>query len=182
VVDGWSVGARQAHELLPRLLAALERAGGSLKEVAAIGVGTGPGSFTGLRVGMSVAKGLAFALERPIVGVPSLESWLAAEPDAVAAISRAGARDAYLLVRGEREPRVVDRDQLPATRGLLVTPAELAEAFGLEASVQPLRAAGAVAAAAWVRLRANPEGADLDRLEPAYVRAPRGIGPVAQGN
>ena len=176
VVDGWSVAQRQAHELLPRLLEALQRAGSGLHDVTGIGVGTGPGSFTGLRVGMSVAKGLAFALDRPMVGVPSLVAWLASEPDALGAASRAGAREAYLLVRGEPEPRVVDRDQLAATERNLVAPGELAEAFELEASVQPLRAAAAVAAAASAQLRSNPGGDDLDRLEPVYVRAPRGIG------
>jgi hypothetical protein len=108
--------------------------------------------------------------------VPSLEAWLASEPDALGAASRAGAREAYLLVRGEREPRVVDRDQLAAVGARLVAPAELAEAFELRGSLQPLRAAAAVAAAASVQLRANPAGDDLDHLEPVYVRAPRGIG------
>ena len=176
ILDGWSVGPRQAHELLPRLLDALQRAGATLHDVTGIGVGAGPGSFTGLRVGMSVAKGLAFALHRPMVGVPSLEAWLASEPDALGAASRAGAREAYLLVRGERDPRVVDRDQLAAVGATLVAPAELADAFELDATVQPLKAAAAVAAAASVQLRASPAGDDLDRLEPVYIRAPRGIG------
>ena len=180
-VDGWTVGPRQAHELLPRLLAALERAGGTLESVTAIGVGLGPGSFTGLRVGMSVAKGLAFALACPLVGVRSLDAWLDAEPDANGAASRAGARDAYLLIRGEAEPRVVDREQLAAAVGRLLVPTELAAAFGLTNTVAPLHAAAAVAVAAAGQLRADPAGADLDRLEPVYVRAPRGIGPLAGG-
>ena len=181
VLDGWSVGPRQAHELLPRLMAALERAGGGMQDVTALAIGTGPGSFTGLRVGMSVAKGLAFALGRPIAGVPSLECWLVSEAAALAAASRAGAREAYLLIRGEDAPRIVDRDELAATSGPLVIPAELADAFGVAASVQPLRSAAAVAAAASVQLRSSPAGADLDRLEPLYVRSPRGIGPAAAG-
>jgi tRNA threonylcarbamoyladenosine biosynthesis protein TsaB len=180
-LDGWSVGPRQAHELLPRLQDLLQRVGGSLDAVTGIGVGLGPGSFTGLRVGMSVAKGLAFALGRPLAGVPSLAAWLESEPEASAAVSRAGASEAYLLIRGEDEPRVVDREQLAATRGLLVAPAELAEAFGLAEAVQPLRAAAAVSAAAARLLSADPAGADLDRLEPVYIRAPRGIGPAVAG-
>jgi tRNA threonylcarbamoyladenosine biosynthesis protein TsaB len=176
--DGWSTGQRQAHELLPRLLAALALTGSSLREVSAIGIGTGPGSFTGLRVGMSVAKGLAFALVRPIVGVPSLAAWLAAEPEADGAVARAGAHDAYLLPRGEAVPRIVDRDELAAAPGRLVAPAELVEAFGLGNVISPLRAASAVAAAAAARLTMDPAGDDLDRLEPVYLRAPRGIGPV----
>jgi len=177
-IDGWSAGQRQAHELLPRLLAALELTGGSLADLIAIGIGTGPGSFTGLRVGMSVAKGLAFALERPIIGVPSLAAWLASEPEADAAMARAGARDAYLLLRGEAGPRIVDRDQLATARGRVVAPAELAAAFGLGDAISPLRGASAVAAAVAARLDADPVGDDLDRLEPVYLRAPRGIGPA----
>ena len=180
-LDGWSVGPRQAHELLPRLQDLLARAGGGLDAVSGIGVGLGPGSFTGLRVGMSVAKGLAFALGRPLAGVPSLAAWLESEPEAVAAVSRAGAREAYLLIRGEDAPRVVDREQLAATRGRSVAPAELAAAFELDDTVQPLRAAAAVAVAAARQLTADPAGADLDRLEPVYIRAPRGIGPSAVG-
>ena len=178
--DGWTVGQRQAHELLPRLLAVLETAGGSLRTVTGISVGLGPGSFTGLRVGMSVAKGLAFALGCPLVGVPSLVAWLDSEPDAQGAASRAGAHDAYLLIRGEGEPRVVDRDQLAAAAGRLVAPTELAAAFGLINWVPPLRAAVEVGAAASRQLRAVPVGADLDRLEPVYVRTPRGIGPARE--
>jgi tRNA threonylcarbamoyladenosine biosynthesis protein TsaB len=175
--DGWSAGQRQAHELLPRLLAALELTGSSLADVTAIGVGTGPGSFTGLRVGMSVAKGLAFALGHPIVGVPSLVAWLAAEPQADGAAARSGAHDAYLLLRGETAPRIVDAERLAAARGRLVAPTELAEAFGLADVVQPLRAAAAIARQVAARLDADPAGDDLDRLEPVYLRAPRGIGP-----
>lgn len=177
--DGWTVGHRQAHELLPRLLGALKGAGGSLGAVTGIGVGLGPGSFTGLRVGMSVAKGLAFALGRPLVGVPSLIAWLEAEPEAMGAASRAGARDAYLLIRGEEVPRIVDREQLVATAGRLVAASELAGAFGLTTSVPPLRAAVELGRVAARQLRADPDGADLDRLEPVYLRGPRGIGPAA---
>jgi tRNA threonylcarbamoyl adenosine modification protein YeaZ len=176
--DGWSAGQRQAHELLPRLLAALESAGGSLADVTAIGIGTGPGSFTGLRVGMSVAKGLAFVLQRPIFGVASLAAWLAVEPDADAAVARAGARDVYLLLRGEAAPRIVDRDQLATAGGRLVAPAELATAFELDDAIPPLRAASGVAAEVVARLNADPAGDDLDRLEPVYLRAPRGVGPA----
>ena len=99
-VDGWSAGQRQSHELLPRIAALLQADGSALTAVSALAVGIGPGSFTGLRVGMSVAKGLAVALDRPIVGVPSLPAWLESEP-------RGGRRG-----RPRRRPR-----RIPAATG-----------------------------------------------------------------
>jgi tRNA threonylcarbamoyl adenosine modification protein YeaZ len=149
-----------------------------MERVGAVAVGIGPGSFTGLRVGMSLAKGLALALGVPLVGVPSLRAWLDSEPDAGAALARAGARDAYLLLRDEDAPSIVDRDELPpGTRSEpVVAPRELSAAFGLVAAIPPHRAALAVAASAASRLAREPGGDDIARLEPAYVRAPRGLG------
>ena len=65
--------------------------------------------------------------------------------------------------------------------GLLVAPAELIEAFELPDALQPLRAAAAVARQAALRLRDDPIGDDLSRLEPAYLRAPRGVAQAAAG-
>jgi tRNA threonylcarbamoyl adenosine modification protein YeaZ len=180
-VDAWSAGQRQSHELLPRITALLQADGSALAAVSALAVGIGPGSFTGLRVGMSVAKGLAVALDRPIVGVPSLPAWLESEPGAAAAVARAGARDAYLLRRGATSPEIVDRDVLAGLAGPLVAAAELIAAFEVAGAIQPLRAAAAVARQAAVRLRDDPAGDDLSRLEPAYLRAPRGVAQAAAG-
>lgn len=180
--DGWSAGQRQSHELLPRITALLEADGSDLEAVTVLAVGTGPGSFTGLRVGMSVAKGLALALDRPIVGVSSLPAWLQSESDAVAALARAGAREAYVLQRGAESPEVVDRDAVADAGGRFVAPAELIEAFELVDAVQPLRAAAAVARLAAARLREDPAGDDLSRLEPAYLRAPRGVAQATGGS
>ena len=180
-VDGWRSEGRGAHELLPRLLALMARSGHRLDQASAFAVGSGPGSFTGLRVGMSLAKGLALALRRPIVGVPSLEAWLEADPEALAAVARAGAREAYLLLRGDAAPRIVDRDELPSEADVaaIVAPGELAEAFGLVRATPPASAAAAVAAIAAARLAVDPAGDDLARLEPAYLRPPRGLGQLA---
>ncbi len=174
--DAWTSVQRQSAELLPRLLALLERRGDSLGQVSAIAVGTGPGSFTGLRVSMALAKGLAFALERPIVGVSSLDAWLDGEPEAAAAIARAGARDAYVQLRGEDGPLIADRDRLVERLGdrLVVAPAELREAFDLPHARSP-RGAGPIARRAARRLSGDPAGDDLGPLEPRYLRAPRGV-------
>ena len=172
--DAWSGTQRQSAELLPRLLALLHDAGRSLAGVTALAVGTGPGSFTGLRVAMALSKGLAAGLGQPIVGIPSLPAWLDAEPDAGAAVARAGARDAYLLVRGADEPRIVDRDELASVPRPLVAAAELAVAFELDGARAP-RGAGAIARRAAARLASAPTGDDVAMLEPIYLRAPRGV-------
>lgn len=175
--DGWAGEGRQASELLPRLLVLLARAGRDLREATALAVGVGPGSFTGLRVSMSLAKGMAFALRAPMVGIPSLEAWLEAEPRAAAAVARAGAQDAYLLTRGATEPRIVAASDLRSLVGgtLLAAPSELAAAFGLSAALPPHEAAAAVARLAAMRLIRDPDGDDLAQLEPWYLRTPRGV-------
>jgi tRNA threonylcarbamoyladenosine biosynthesis protein TsaB len=61
-------------ELGPALDRLLERCGAKLDELDGIGVGLGPGSYTGLRVGVAFAKGLEFGLRVPLVGVPSFEA------------------------------------------------------------------------------------------------------------
>jgi tRNA threonylcarbamoyl adenosine modification protein YeaZ len=176
---GWSGENRQGSELLPRLLALLASHGRDLGEASAVAVGVGPGSFTGLRVGMGLAKGISLARAIPIVGLPSLVAWLEAEPEASAALSRAGAHDGYLMRRGDTQPEVVTGESLQADPppSPCIAPAELAAAFGLVATRAPHRAAVAIAAAAAARLRLDPAGDDLGRLEPAYLRAPRGLAP-----
>ena len=173
----WTSARRQSAELMPRLLELLAAQGRALDETRAVAVGTGPGSFTGLRVAMAIAKGLAVALDRPIVGVPSLVAWLASAPDADAVLARAGARDAYLLARDDDAIRIVDRDELSAllVGRSIVAPAELVEAFGLERATPPSGAAAAIARLAAERLERDEAGDDLRRLEPIYLRAPRGV-------
>ncbi len=64
----------QAEALFPLLEDLLARGGASWKDLSAIGVGTGPGNFTGIRISVSAARGLALALEVPAVGVTILEA------------------------------------------------------------------------------------------------------------
>ena len=63
--DAWTSSRRQSAELLPRLQALLAARDRELVQLSGIGVGSGPGSFTGLRVAMALAKGLAVALAAP---------------------------------------------------------------------------------------------------------------------
>lgn len=60
-------------ELMPRIVALLENSGISKQQIEGFAVATGPGSFTGLRVGIATVKGLADTLGRPVAGVSVLE-------------------------------------------------------------------------------------------------------------
>lgn len=70
----WHAGRTHTVSLLPQIDRLLLLHGIAVGDLSAVAVATGPGAFTGLRVGLSVAKGLAFALGVPIVGVPTLEA------------------------------------------------------------------------------------------------------------
>lgn len=70
----WSTRHNQTVELLPRLEEMLTQTGVTTGEIGVIGVCRGPGSYNGVRVGMSVAKGLAAALNKPVVGVSTLSA------------------------------------------------------------------------------------------------------------
>jgi tRNA threonylcarbamoyl adenosine modification protein YeaZ len=83
--DTWEAGHRHVEELLPRLDGFLEGRGldrDALARLSGIVVGTGPGAFTGLRVGIATAKALAVAFDRPLVAIGSGTALLAAAADA----------------------------------------------------------------------------------------------------
>ena len=69
-----SKGKRHFAGLMPALDFMLTSSGADIHSVQVIMVATGPGSFTGLRVGLSTAKGLSHGLDVPIIGVPSLKA------------------------------------------------------------------------------------------------------------
>jgi tRNA threonylcarbamoyladenosine biosynthesis protein TsaB len=69
----WQTGNNHTVEMMPSLTMMMERAGLVTTELGAAAVAIGPGSFTGLRIGLSIAKGLAMSLDIPIVGIPTLD-------------------------------------------------------------------------------------------------------------
>ena len=70
----WRTTRNHTIELLPNLVCLLQQAKVELGSIEAIVVAKGPGSFNGLRVGISTAKGLAFVLNIPLLGVSTLEA------------------------------------------------------------------------------------------------------------
>ncbi len=69
----WRSAQNHTVELMPRIAAMMEEQRLAPADLRGVAVAQGPGSFTGLRIGMSVGKGLALGLEIPLVGVPTLE-------------------------------------------------------------------------------------------------------------
>lgn len=89
----WQTRNHHTVELSPGVTDLLERCGARPNDLQAIGVALGPGSFTSLRIGLALTKGMAFALKIPLIGVPTLDVLAAAVPvqnKPLAAVLQAG--------------------------------------------------------------------------------------------
>ncbi len=89
----WVSHDHHTVELAPAIAGLLARCGVNAVDLGALGVALGPGSFTGLRIGLALAKGMALAQNLPIVGLPSLDVLAASQPveaPLLAAVLRAG--------------------------------------------------------------------------------------------
>ncbi len=94
----WLSGRSHTGQLLPRLSELQRLAGASIERLSGVAVAVGPGSFTGLRVGITTAKTLAWSLRLPLAGVPTLEAMAYAHSAAglpVYPIMDAGRGDVY---------------------------------------------------------------------------------------
>jgi len=76
VLTEFAIHNRKTHsqKLLPMISSLLSEMGVKPQDVDAFAVSEGPGSFTGLRIGLVTMKAMAYALEKPVVGVPTLEA------------------------------------------------------------------------------------------------------------
>jgi tRNA threonylcarbamoyladenosine biosynthesis protein TsaB len=89
----WTSRDYHTVELAPRVDEILSKSGLNTSDLTVLAVAIGPGSFTGLRIGLALAKGLSLAHHLPLVGIPTLDFLAAAQPicaDNMAAILRAG--------------------------------------------------------------------------------------------
>ena len=76
----WQSGAYHTVELAPQVALLLRRANVEPGQLQGVAVAIGPGSYTGLRIGLGFAKGLALANALPLVGVPTLDILMRAQP------------------------------------------------------------------------------------------------------
>ena len=76
----WRTQHHHTVELAPTVQALLQRCGVTPKDLSALAVALGPGSFTSLRIGLALAKGMALALNLPVVGIPTLDIQAYAQP------------------------------------------------------------------------------------------------------
>ena len=76
----WHGKLRHTTSLAPEITALLKRTNRTMDEVTALGVAIGPGSFTSLRVGLSLIKGLALSRNLPLIGIPTLDILSTSQP------------------------------------------------------------------------------------------------------
>lgn len=112
VRDGEVLGERvsRAVRVLEDAAGLLRESGAEPAELTGIVVGIGPGSFTGMRMGIAAARGLSLALDVPVAGVSTLAALLEGAPGAVPVID-AGRREVFTLLDGE--PAVCAPDRVP---------------------------------------------------------------------
>jgi tRNA threonylcarbamoyladenosine biosynthesis protein TsaB len=173
VDDGEVLGERvsRAVTLLEDVDALIRQAGSRTGDLDALAVGVGPGSFTGVRIGLATARGLALALDIPVAGVSTLAA-LAAGASGAAPVIDARRGQVFVL---QDEARVIRPNELkPASGDLLVGSGavryrDIFEAAG--ASIPPDDDERHVPRASFHAKLAR-DFTVVDEIEPLYLRAP----------
>jgi tRNA threonylcarbamoyladenosine biosynthesis protein TsaB len=193
--DGWTSAHRHGEELLSRLGTLLAQAAAEPTDLAAVVVGTGPGSFTGLRIGLATAKTLSYALGVPLLGIPTAHALALAasgNSEQVIVTLPAGARDRYLArlrVADGRVAELVPPELVASNESFAGTDSAPIVAIDLDPPEVSAAAAalgrkavdGLVAALARLGAAALATGQsdDVAELVPAYVSLPRGVSEAA---
>lgn len=192
----WVAGYRHGEELLAVVDELLREAGIHLGDLGGIVGGTGPGAFTGLRVGLATAKGLAYGLHVPIAGISSAAGLAVAargpdDPRDVAVVLPAGPHDRYLAryrVPAAAVPDAAGEAALvpggepldPRVAGAWLVAVDLAPGPAIDAAavargLQAQQGLGAALLALGRQALDAGEEVDVAELVPAYVTLPRGI-------
>ena len=175
---------RHAELLLPMCEELLAEAGLRRRDLDVVAVGCGPGAFTGVRLAVSAAQGIALALGIPVVPVSSLAALALQSPDGGAAIlavidARMGEVYAGAFRRtpdGLVEP--IGDESVGSAAELLLPAAPVWNVIGSGwASYRDVIAARLPAAPAWADGDRYPQAADVARLALPLARAGRGVAP-----
>ena len=167
--------ASRARTLLEDVDALLRQGGANARDLDALAVGIGPGSFTGVRIGLATARGLALALELPGAGVSTLSALAAGAPGAIPVVD-ARRHEVFALVDGE--PSVL------APAALTIEPGTVCGGDGARRYRDIFEAGGAVIPPddderhlPRARFHAALAGAlgPVDEIEPLYLRVPDAV-------
>jgi tRNA threonylcarbamoyladenosine biosynthesis protein TsaB len=177
VDDGEVLAERssRARTLLEDVDALLRQGGANARDLDALAVGIGPGSFTGVRIGLATARGLALALELPGAGVSTLAALAAGAPGAIPVVD-ARRREVFALIDGE--PSVLSPSDLTFEPGWVCVGdgarryRELFEAGG--AIVPPDDDERHLPRARFHAALAGALG-PVDEIEPLYLRVPDAV-------
>jgi tRNA threonylcarbamoyladenosine biosynthesis protein TsaB len=178
------LGGTFSAQLVPQISELLSRHGFTKQDIGAFAVVSGPGSFTGLRIGLAVVKALAEVLTKPIAAISLLEVCVAtsgAQGKVMAALD-AGRSDVYvgeyeILARAQESPRehMLSRSEfLSRAKGwAVVTPdpilADAVRSAGLSVAILPPITASAVADLGWRKIQSGATVTST-QLEANYIR------------
>lgn len=177
----------QAERLMPLLQEVLDAGGKTYRDLTAIAVGTGPGNFTGIRISVSAARGLALGLGIPAIGVSTLEAQAFGTQRPILSTVDARRENIYLQGFGYEPTGGPEQHSVDALPETLRAP-DLTVIGGRSDAVSQQLGARAAAPAyplaeAIARVAASRATQDLPRPKPLYIRPadaalPRDTGPI----
>lgn len=180
VLDGaaWAAGRRHGETLLPSLERLLTANDVDRATIAAVVVGTGPGTFTGLRVGLATAKGLAIGLGVPLVAVPTSAALLATITGSPVALLQPAGPQGRLLVHDGRARELGPDESIDLPVGTILVAVDL-DGRAPDAALELGRRACARLGESLLRIGAARLAArtsdDAAAVVPEYVTRPRGV-------
>lgn len=166
-------GGAFSAQLVPQIAALLKTHGFNKHDLDAFAATSGPGSFTGLRVGLAAIKALAEVLDKPITTVSLLEALAANSKEPALAAMDAGRKEVYVRQHDGSESLLSQEEFLATARGQLTLTAdqsitELTRTAGLKVEAVARPRSDAIARLGWKKIRSgqtiSPEALDANYL------------------